>query len=73
MNHSSNNTFEISNSILLPTAYGDFRDRVAIDNDKTEHLIVYKWDIEGQSKVPVRIHSECLTGDTFLSLRCDCE
>jgi GTP cyclohydrolase II len=37
-----------------------------------EHVVVYKGDIVGQARVPVRVHSECLTGEVFQSLRCDC-
>ena len=40
--------------------------------DGTEHLALVKGDVAGQSDVLVRVHSECLTGDVFGSLRCDC-
>jgi 3,4-dihydroxy 2-butanone 4-phosphate synthase / GTP cyclohydrolase II len=40
--------------------------------DATEHLALVKGDVAGQSDVLVRVHSECLTGDVFGSLRCDC-
>jgi 3,4-dihydroxy 2-butanone 4-phosphate synthase/GTP cyclohydrolase II len=57
----------------LPTEYGDFRAvgfRSLVD-DK-HHVAMVKGDIEGAQDVLVRVHSECLTGDVFHSLRCDC-
>jgi len=57
----------------LPTRYGDFTliaYRSIIDPD--EHIALVKGDISGEEPVLVRVHSECLTGDTFGSLRCDC-
>ena len=57
----------------LPTRYGDF---VAIAYKSTidpdEHVALVKGDISGEGPVLVRVHSECLTGDIFGSLRCDC-
>lgn len=57
----------------LPTKYGEFvviayRSRV----DPDEHVALVKGDISGDEPVLVRVHSECLTGDVFGSLRCDC-
>ena len=40
--------------------------------DDREHLALIKGDIKGKSDTLVRMHSECLTGDVFGSLRCDC-
>jgi 3,4-dihydroxy 2-butanone 4-phosphate synthase/GTP cyclohydrolase II len=57
----------------LPTEFGDFRAvgfRSLVD-DK-HHVAMVKGDIEGADDVLVRVHSECLTGDVFHSLRCDC-
>jgi GTP cyclohydrolase II len=47
---------------------------VAFENnrDGKEHVAVTKGDVIGASDVPVRLHSECLTGDVIGSLRCDC-
>jgi 3,4-dihydroxy 2-butanone 4-phosphate synthase/GTP cyclohydrolase II len=59
--------------VKLPTAYGDFRAvayRSLVDNK--HHVALVKGDVEGQDDVLVRVHSECLTGDVFHSLRCDC-
>ncbi len=57
----------------LPTVHGEFV-AVAFQNDKDhkDHLAIVKGDLQGQRAVPVRLHSECLTGDVFGSLRCDC-
>jgi 3,4-dihydroxy 2-butanone 4-phosphate synthase/GTP cyclohydrolase II len=57
----------------LPTPYGDF---VAVGyrstQDNKHHMALVKGDVRGASDVLVRVHSECLTGDVFHSLRCDC-
>jgi 3,4-dihydroxy 2-butanone 4-phosphate synthase/GTP cyclohydrolase II len=54
----------------LPTKYGDF-EIMLFDQDGQEHVALMKDN--GESKTPmVRVHSECLTGDLFGSLRCDC-
>jgi len=58
---------------VLPSAYGDFKCyayRNTIDGQ--EHLAIVKGDVEGKNDVLIRVHSECLTGDVFASLRCDC-
>jgi 3,4-dihydroxy 2-butanone 4-phosphate synthase/GTP cyclohydrolase II len=57
----------------LPTEFGEFRAigfRSLVD-DK-HHVAMVKGDVEGAEDVLVRVHSECLTGDVFHSLRCDC-
>jgi 3,4-dihydroxy 2-butanone 4-phosphate synthase/GTP cyclohydrolase II len=57
----------------IPTAYGDFSAVVfASDRDEAEHVAFVRGDVAGQERVLVRVHSECLTGDVFGSLRCDC-
>jgi 3,4-dihydroxy 2-butanone 4-phosphate synthase/GTP cyclohydrolase II len=57
----------------LPTGFGDF-DIVGYRAvaDGGNHVAMVKGDVDGQSDVLVRVHSECLTGDVFHSLRCDC-
>ncbi len=57
----------------LPTRFGDFH-IVAFENnrDGKEHVAITKGDVIGAKDVPVRLHSECLTGDAIGSLRCDC-
>ncbi|MCL0090751.1 bifunctional 3,4-dihydroxy-2-butanone-4-phosphate synthase/GTP cyclohydrolase II [Dehalococcoidia bacterium] len=57
----------------LPTAYGEFTAiayRSVIDSD--EHVALVKGEVDGDEPILVRVHSECLTGDVFGSLRCDC-
>src|SRR6476620_4063161 len=59
--------------VRLPTEYGDltaiaFREKLT---GKT-HVALVKGDVDGAENVLVRVHSECLTGDVFHSLRCDC-
>jgi len=58
----------------LPTKYGgEFRAIVYSNHvDNYEHLALVKGDINAADEVLVRVHSECLTGDVFGSLRCDC-
>jgi GTP cyclohydrolase II len=57
----------------LPTRFGDFR-VVAFTSDQhgDEHLAIVRGQVRGRADVPMRIHSECLTGDVLGSLRCDC-
>lgn len=57
----------------LPTRSGTFR-AVAFTPDPNgdEHLAIVRGDVRDARRVPVRIHSECLTGDVLGSLRCDC-
>jgi 3,4-dihydroxy 2-butanone 4-phosphate synthase / GTP cyclohydrolase II len=59
--------------VRLPTAYGEFT-AVAFRETLTgkPHVALVKGDVEGAESVLVRVHSECLTGDVFHSLRCDC-
>ena len=65
---------EFSKRAKLPTRFGSFLIQSVRENrlneDKKEHLIVFT-PVMGQVPV-VRVHSECLTGDVFGSLKCDC-
>jgi len=73
--------YRIRNEILvrevvrakLPTEFGIF-ELVGFDNDidDKEHIALVKGDITPDEPVLVRVHSECLTGDLFHSVRCDC-
>ena len=56
----------------LPTPHGLFSARVYRAHDGTEHVALVMGDVRGRADVLVRVHSECLTGDIFGSLRCDC-
>jgi 3,4-dihydroxy 2-butanone 4-phosphate synthase / GTP cyclohydrolase II len=60
-------------AVRLPTAYGDFN-AVAFREKLTgkTHVALVKGRVDGAEDVLVRVHSECLTGDVFHSLRCDC-
>lgn len=57
----------------LPTSFGEFQ-AIGYTSlvDGIEHIALVAGDVKGKSDVPVRVHSECLTGDVFGSLRCDC-
>ncbi|MEE9466257.1 MAG: bifunctional 3,4-dihydroxy-2-butanone-4-phosphate synthase/GTP cyclohydrolase II [Candidatus Neomarinimicrobiota bacterium] len=60
-------------SLNFPTKYGQFRLEVyqdTIHNDT--HLALVRGDLSGDQEVLVRVHSQCLTGDIFGSMRCDC-
>jgi len=57
----------------LPTAYGTFRIiSYTSPVEDEEHVALVKGKVAGEKDVLVRVHSECLTGDVFGSLRCDC-
>jgi 3,4-dihydroxy 2-butanone 4-phosphate synthase / GTP cyclohydrolase II len=57
----------------IPTQWGDFTCYAYQSTlDGTEHLAFVKGAVSGEQNVLVRVHSECLTGDVFGSLRCDC-
>ena len=57
----------------MPTDYGEFT-AVAFREKLTgkTHVALVRGEVEGKENVLVRVHSECLTGDVFHSLRCDC-
>jgi 3,4-dihydroxy 2-butanone 4-phosphate synthase/GTP cyclohydrolase II len=59
--------------VNLPTKYGEFclllyEDKISGDH----HIALVLGDVKGKKNVMVRVHSQCLTGDVFRSLRCDC-
>ncbi len=57
----------------LPTVYGEFQAVGYISKlDGKHHLALVYGDVDGAADVLVRVHSECVTGDVFHSLRCDC-
>jgi 3,4-dihydroxy 2-butanone 4-phosphate synthase/GTP cyclohydrolase II len=60
-------------TVQMPTAYGEFTS-VAFREKLTgkHHVALVKGDVDAAENVLVRVHSECLTGDVFHSLRCDC-
>jgi 3,4-dihydroxy 2-butanone 4-phosphate synthase / GTP cyclohydrolase II len=60
-------------STAMPTEYGDF-EVVGFRSlvDSKHHVALVKGNVDGAEDVLVRVHSECLTGDVFHSMRCDC-
>jgi 3,4-dihydroxy 2-butanone 4-phosphate synthase/GTP cyclohydrolase II len=60
-------------TVRMPTPYGPFK-AVAFRETLTgkHHVALVKGEVAGEENVLVRVHSECLTGDVFHSLRCDC-
>jgi GTP cyclohydrolase II len=56
----------------LPTRFGEFRVIGFRERSGAEHAALVRGEPWGRSEVPVRLHSECLTGDAIGSLRCDC-
>jgi len=60
-------------TVQMPTLYGDFE--LVLFRSQTDgkhHVALVHGDVAGKTGVLVRVHSECLTGDVFGSLRCDC-
>ena len=55
----------------LPSRFGDFT-VIALETEDGEYGVVARGDLEGAEAVPVRLHSECFTGDVMGSLKCDC-
>ena len=57
----------------LPTRFGDFKIHIyESEIDPCDHVALVKGDINPDEPILVRVHSQCLTGDVFHSLRCDC-
>ena len=64
---------EVPSEARLPTEYGEFNIRVFHEPDTgLDHVALTMGDMTGPDPVLMRVHSECLTGDAFGSLRCDC-
>ncbi|WP_205528121.1 bifunctional 3,4-dihydroxy-2-butanone-4-phosphate synthase/GTP cyclohydrolase II [Suicoccus acidiformans] len=64
---------ECVSSVQMPTKYGQFVAHSYVNRINGEHHVaLVKGDISGEAPVLARVHSECLTGDVFGSLRCDC-
>ncbi len=60
-------------SAWLPTRHGDFRIQGFVDDEGQEYVVLTRGDVADAEDVPVRLHSECFTGDVMGSLRCDCQ
>lgn len=66
-------TLERYSEADLPTEQGSFHVVVFRDRrDRAEHVALIVGDVAGREGVPVRVHSECLTGEVFGSMKCDC-
>ena len=64
---------EVPSEAVLPTPHGHFKIRVFKEEETgMDHVALTMGDMSGPDPVLVRVHSECLTGDAFGSLRCDC-
>jgi|TARA_B100000214_G_C23932740_1_gene611616 GTP cyclohydrolase II len=63
---------DIEADAYLPTEFGNFRIKVTVDEHGKEHSLIYTGDLKDCDSPLVRIHSECLTGDAFGSMKCDC-
>ncbi|MDY0385672.1 MAG: bifunctional 3,4-dihydroxy-2-butanone-4-phosphate synthase/GTP cyclohydrolase II [Methanolobus sp.] len=60
---------------VIPTKYGGEFKMIAYENDldKLTHIAMVKGEIDLEKDILVRVHSECMTGDVFGSMRCDCD
>jgi len=66
-------TIEDKVQTRIPTKHGDFTLHYYSNSlDNKEHVAFVKGEVAGKDNVPVRIHSECFTGDVLGSRRCDC-
>jgi 3,4-dihydroxy 2-butanone 4-phosphate synthase/GTP cyclohydrolase II len=64
---------ELVSEAALPTRWGDFTIKAYVDRVQQEtHIALTQGELGGDEPVLARVHSQCLTGDTFGSLRCDC-
>lgn len=60
-------------SANLPTEYGNFKAVVYECSKGLHHIALVNGEIDGNKDILVRVHSECVTGEVFHSLRCDCQ
>lgn len=73
MKKRANSGVEELASASLPSRFGNFRIIIFHDTQENkDHIAVIRGNVKGKESVPVRLHSECLTGDVLGSLRCDC-
>ena len=63
---------ELYSKAKLPTIFGQFEIYVFSDDENLENAVLVRGDVNSKENVPVRIHSECLTGDVMGSKRRDC-
>ncbi len=67
-----NSMIELNAKAKLPTMAGMFDIYTFSSDDRKDHAVVVRGDVMNRQDIPVRIHSECLTGDVLGSRRCDC-
>ena len=73
VNEITENHSNIPSGAKLPTTFGEFIIRVFHEKSTGfDHVALTLGDMQGPDPVLIRVHSECLTGDAFGSLRCDC-
>lgn len=67
-------TLQVFARAQLPSRAGDFSIVAFVDERgrRLDDVAIVRGDVDGREEVPCRLHSECLTGDVFGSLRCDC-
>jgi len=69
----NSSNFEYVSDAKLPTRFGDFRIHGFIEKDNLqEHIALSYGTWSAEDVIPIRVHSECLTGDALFSTRCDC-
>jgi 3,4-dihydroxy 2-butanone 4-phosphate synthase/GTP cyclohydrolase II len=69
----SDSLVEMVADAKLPTRWGEFTIQAFVDHIHQEtHIALSQGDLKSEEPTLVRVHSQCLTGDTFASLRCDC-
>ena len=64
--------YEYVSTAKLPTRMGDFKIHGFVEASGQEHVALSYGEWKEDDVVPIRIHSECLTGDSLFSTRCDC-
>lgn len=70
---SADSDVAVATQVRLPTRYGEMLSRVFVDSETgAHHMALFMGEVGDGEPVLIRIHSECLTGDVFGSLRCDC-
>lgn len=63
---------DITPLVRFPTRFGMFKLMAVVDKKGDEHVVIIRGNVRDKKNVPSRIHSACLTGDVFGSMRCDC-
>ncbi|MBO1255891.1 GTP cyclohydrolase II [Alteromonas sp. 5E99-2] len=64
--------YQYISSAKLPTQFGEFIIHAFVEKSGQEHVALSFGKWTEQDTIPIRVHSECLTGDSLFSLRCDC-